>query len=635
MGSLEHLERIQLNPENEDSASLPEDESSFVTAPTIEKEFLQSAEISNEDNNENDHEYRPVDDVYAMLATCAPYSKSLHYALFICFAQMFILLIFVVDQLKGATTSRFMNIPVMNTWIVISGQVLAIYATVMTASDITTSLDMFYVVYDENVEKHLPYASKWRWYASNCLRMIEGILSVIVAFLFIVQSTNNLELFQNFAAVSFVSELDNIAFYIAENGYTVVDLSKETANIKEHFVFKNQPKDKVVKKIQRQSLSCLMLVLYGFFLASIAVQLRGEVYNSTCQSFLVTFDIFEYDYFRFCDICPDAWKNRTDNIVYPNFNGVYIPKKFPNGDFDLSDEKRPTYVQSTQDEEGLTIIDVSKEEPRGIFKYCKFINAWVFTIEGVNKSPEDKDSCDWLMKSQATDEFDFNLVPKNNWDIWTGVIEKAIDLRIDCAECQAPYVENDEDSIATSSSNSLCNYHGKCMKESQLCRCDESSGYIGKQCEVCADCTAFVVSSAHEEFPRQFYHRINDINKEPVQVHNRPAFFKQIEKNELTPDANMVILLYTGNRWAFWNVTERFSGIEYEREVYWDKTLDILHKFHTQWDLRLEVVPFFSEPTRKVAPFNLKWTVGIEEGHDLDFECTSKPSERTCSKMLS
>ena len=78
---------------------------------------------------------------------------------------------------------------------------------------------------------------------------------MIVAFIFIVQSERNLDLFLNFAAVTFVSELDNVGFLIADSGYNLIDLKQLTVDIKEKLRFKNQY-IKSSKKIQSVRCFC-------------------------------------------------------------------------------------------------------------------------------------------------------------------------------------------------------------------------------------------------------------------------------------------------------------------------------------------------------------------------------------------
>ena len=125
----------------------------------------------------------------------------------------------------------------------------------MMAEDVTSSLTIFFVHFDPDVEKKFPHVYKLKWYTTRLLRCSEGLLSMIVAFIFIVQSERNLDLFLNFAAVTFVSELDNVGFLIADSGYNLIDLKQLTVDIKEKLRFKNQY-IKSSKKIQSVRCFC-------------------------------------------------------------------------------------------------------------------------------------------------------------------------------------------------------------------------------------------------------------------------------------------------------------------------------------------------------------------------------------------
>ena len=616
-----------------------------------EEEQGQTEDI---DRNINDQEYRPVEDIYAMLAVFDIRDKGFIYALIIFLGQIIILVLFIVGQLSEATSSNIFNLPVMTDSMVYLGQAFALYATVMTASDVTQSLDVFYVIYDHDIEEHFPEASKARWLLANILRGSEGLLSIIVAVLFIVQSTDNLELFQNFAAVAFVSELDNIAFYLADNGYTVVHLTSQTTKIKEKFVFKNQPRYKQRKGIQKRTSRALIVILYCFYFGCIIFLFSGFIYDQKCQSFIILFDTVVFDFFQFCEECPESWKNRTDRIVYPNFNGIYAAKRNARNNLDLTIARRPVYIQTEEakQDRGLDkdqVREIDPLAPRGHFRYCESETAWVFVIEGVAKSTDDDDSCNWLMRSPETREYDFNLVPKEGWVIWTGLVKRAERFRIVCAECEAPYVSEESmpdinmtqesfvPNITNTKTNAFCNYHGMCSKESHSCMCEKHSGWMGVQCQICADCASYVLTSPKiPGFEEQYFYRINGVNKLPLEVHSRPAFYRGMDATSGEPNEEMHILLHTGNRYAVWNVSNQITQTEplkVRNEIF-----DILSNFHSQWVLSAETVPFRSDATNQIFPFNLTWTGGesIGDGESITFEliftCTSAQSG--CSLLL-
>jgi len=579
-----------------------------------------------------DQEYKPIEDIYAMLAVFPLRDKAFVYACLIFFAQMLILLLFIIDQLSEATLVNPLSLPVMTKPVVIFGQVFALYVTVMTASDVTQSLDVFYVIYDHDIEKHFPCASKGRWYLANFLRGIEGTISIVVAFVFIVQSTSNLDLFQNFAAVEFVSELDNLGFYLAHQGHTVSALTSRTRLIKEHFVFKKQPKEREIKKIQKRAMRLLVFILLVVYFITLYLRTSGHIFDQKCQSFVVLLDTLSYNYFGSCERCPDAWKVRQGrDIVYPNFNGIYSVKRRAGGRIDLfsTGTGYPTYIQSGEANETLVSNVTNPEEPRGQFLYCPEVTAWVFVIEGVKKQEEFEDAtCDWLMKSPETKERDFNLVPKEGWVVWTGRVQQSENLKIFCAECEPPFVSdeefNDNDfKLSGSNTNTFCNYHGVCSRESNSCMCKKKSGWMGVQCQICADCESYVLTNPSDmNFTEEYYYRIDGNENLPLEVHSRPAFYRGMDSTTAVPNPDMIVLLHTGNRYAFWNISNQLNTSNPLRE----QIILILSNFHSQWSLTGETVPLRSVPTKRTTPFNLTWIKGEEEGQsgiELIFSCTS------------
>ena len=79
-----------------------------------------------------------------------------------------------------------------------------------------------------------PSISK-EWEFSNVLRMIEGVLVIVVSVIFILQSSAVIDLWLNFAGVTFVGLLDDTAFVLAQNrllGKTAMKLTDRVSDVK-------------------------------------------------------------------------------------------------------------------------------------------------------------------------------------------------------------------------------------------------------------------------------------------------------------------------------------------------------------------------------------------------------------------
>lgn len=123
----------------------------------------------------------------------------------------------LVEKEEDPLVSNF-NIPVDVPLTVTVSQYIACFVSAFTAQDLVTG--MIYAhkpIKDEDYNGPPPIS--WKWELSNAMRTLVGLLVVFLSLIFIVQSTTVIDLFLNFAAVAFVSELDNTAFGLATNGF--------------------------------------------------------------------------------------------------------------------------------------------------------------------------------------------------------------------------------------------------------------------------------------------------------------------------------------------------------------------------------------------------------------------------------
>lgn len=106
--------------------------------------------------------------------------------------------------------------------------------------------------------------------------------------MFIVQSTDVLDLFLNFTAVQFVSELDNVGYYIANKGYMMSrELQRLTEAMTDVKMCQKERLDEdgeIMRKLLRKRRILQRLVFYGTSLLLItswayvkALQIHGCV----------------------------------------------------------------------------------------------------------------------------------------------------------------------------------------------------------------------------------------------------------------------------------------------------------------------------------------------------------------------
>lgn len=461
-----------------------------------------------------------------------------------------------------------------------------------------TSAKMFLNGYDSDIQKQNPGSSYCKFILANAIRFFEGFYTIALCTLMIIQADNVLDIFMNFAAVAFVSELDNLAFDLAENGLCGKYLEASCEKVQE-----------TKMKVQARG-NCLGWVFNVFFvllfLPYLAIlvfirvrQLNGYyLSNNACNNLEVQFGdealSFEPDV-RFSFVGEDMNKTlresirrvpfleeRPHELLYQHFCGVYEAEELENSDRLRELNGRPVYW-----ERGF------KDPTSGMFYYCDAIKSWVFSIEALYNTPrampeEAREECQygWLLQSPSTTAMTLEEAPTRRWNIWTGSMgEASRDFRIECIDCER---------------NSDCGLtHGTCDQDTSTCICKEN--WQGNRCQEAKPfCPALVGLSGESSF--DYYETgpygllVDTENEnEPLLVYERPAYvFPWFEGEDFWLEINM----YTGRRWF---------------AVYFDPDMlislfNIGREPHGYWDNLLSAgTDEYSEPTESYDPIGIEW----------------------------
>eukprot|EP00978_Attheya_sp_CCMP212_P022143 scaffold65722_cov55-Attheya_sp.AAC.1 len=239
-----------------------------------------------------------------------------------------------VNILKNAPGGNPLNVPVGTSLDVIAAHVLALFVSLITQSDFQATFDLINVKYDDSVLSLFEGETRIKWILSNICRFFVGVLSIAISFILIVQSTTVIKLFFNFAAVQFVSVLDNIAFQLAYRGYMVIgDLEQTTRKLIHHVKFRQRnmiafpcTKRRIPVKWLRISIfSVHAVILYSAWSVVRYKQANGQYLHSICQSFEVNFGD------KVSNLCTEDscfFYNVTDpknipELPYGPFSGIY------------------------------------------------------------------------------------------------------------------------------------------------------------------------------------------------------------------------------------------------------------------------------------------------------------------------
>lgn len=583
------------------------------------------------------------EDVYTMIFASPVKSVTFWYAIFIIAIQLSILILATINLLREGHRDNIFSVPPYTPIEVTFAQAVAIFVTILVARDVTSSLDVFTVSYDDEVSRKFPAASYKKWVLSHTLRLVEGLVGVLVAFIFIVQSTDVLGLFLDFLVVQFVSEIDDIGFFLADRGYlpfaSIQAMTKKMKTIQ--FQFKGSQEGSSRRAVacgdyMRKGLFGLSVIgLYAAWITMKVRQNRGYYYADECQRFQITFEDYQFDFFekmcrRRSESCPETWKNRTEAVRYSSFNDMYETVTNADGHVQLHNH-RPMYTQRGLQGQSAFGADVS---PPGEIKYCTQENAWVFSVSGLSKGA-DADDCSWLMRSPKTDALTLGNVPEGDWQVWTGLIKEG-SVDITCVEC--------EDNLRSDKQTGVvdCNFHGMCSSDK---RCECKFPFMGATCDVCAACPVLELNSFDNDDASggAFLNnalkgkmvRLDRAHNEPMEIYNRPIYYhgQNYGSDEWLTEDDIIVVVYWGEQWVVWNLTD-YVDIVADGKV---ELIGFFETFHSTWDLiPTKAKPWFtSELTKASSPNNLKWT-HYDSGDvaEFNFACLDDREKTVCDYLL-
>ncbi len=585
--------------DDEEVATLEEVQHNFSHSPVsmASKDERGEGETDSDGTTGEEGEYELEEDIFSMIFVSPVCSMPFLYALFVFILQMAILILALYNILRDADPDKNkLHIPPYTNTEVQLSQCIALLIALFTSDDVITSLDALLVRYDNDVRLENKGATKSKWIFSHLCRFLEGLLGIVVAFFFIVQATDVLDLFLDFLAVQFVSELDNVGFYLAKKGYLNFPSIKETTEsiaitkmkqnlkggINEPDALKRARKFR--KRIQLGVFYTILAISYVLFFVVMTYQGLGTYFRMECERFQIIFPDLEYHFFPKCkgterDNCLEGWEGRTSVLRYSDFNGLYVAE-MKNGWQIEREDHFPVYRQRLAGDS-----DFGKDSPAGEIRYCKKEEAWVFRIPHVSKG-SNADDCSWLLKSPETDALSLNHVPEEDWKVWTGTIDEGT-VDITCVECV------NEDLAENQIYHIGCNFHGECRGDG-TCSCQD--GFVGAQCSTCADCSVIdIESNVRDSFGYELkwkwpgtFHRLDYPDGTAFDLYDRPVFYyMKGETIDVGVPAPLIVFFYWADQYALWDFSDRVSctaGISCNTNQQIDELREFLEAFHPLWD---------------------------------------------------
>eukprot|EP00980_Cylindrotheca_fusiformis_P006925 scaffold1442_cov128-Cylindrotheca_fusiformis.AAC.46 len=290
-----------------------------------------------------------------------------------------------------------------------------------------------------------------KWVLACALQFLSGLMFQFVIFVLIVQSTTVIGMLLNFAALGFITEIDDVAFSLAERGYFSNSLKQACHDVRVH-----KTPDTKGPWLRRLALLFFVLLVISGYTVIFRYQRRGKF---LCSRMEVQFG-------------DSFWSE------LPLFSGVYT--------VDKAKRENRRLVYGDEDTNGETAI----------FRYCFSEKAFVFGPfdDSANYTSLDDyydEICDpssYYVKSPTTESFDLLEARATDWSVVrsddANLVYPVDHLFMQCLDCE----------------NGSCNQPlgGSCGKDSK-CICNE--GFFGNQCQFIGRQICNVVEFDHRYDP--------------------------------------------------------------------------------------------------------------------------------------
>jgi len=175
-----------------------------------------------------------TEDIYSFFFTAKVWSAAFFFAIFVfCFQTMIVTLISLV--LIDANSDNPLKIPPSVNIEITIAQAFALVLAVATQGDLLTAIFLFHDGYDNKRVKKSDAAFTFPMWLLACVgQFIIGAAMLVTIFILIVQSKDVVDMMLNFAALSFVSEIEDVAFMLAKHGFVSDSVEGECNQVPEY-----------------------------------------------------------------------------------------------------------------------------------------------------------------------------------------------------------------------------------------------------------------------------------------------------------------------------------------------------------------------------------------------------------------
>jgi hypothetical protein len=397
-------------------------------------------------------------------------------------------------------------------------QFLGLIIGVLMDDEIPTGLELIGKALEQDTSRG-DHFSMFRIICSSILRISIGAMFLTSLFFIVIQEDTVIGVFFDVLALEFVESIDDVIFELCRRGFFSRRL-KLAAN-QEHAI--NCSSGSSSRGVRKWSKRIIRFVYFS----TIVVMCVGLSYITAkqpegtygCTSIMVRFgdEVWEDSWVELDQQCTTNSDCSNGNqkcfqglcheprlLIYSHFNGRYTQ--------DGTIAERPRYVEMNK-EKGEPYKSTIPAE----IIYCEDIEAWVLMHPKIKTSvdSEDQNECQWLLRSEQTEDFDIEELSEGYWRLWDGKIVDDYKIDIDCAEC---------------ANDSHCNYMGTCVEEpglDQSCEC--FPGRFGVFCQFETPCDTI----RSEKDPNTTLTIVKDNDQDGdsinfVNVYGRPMYYARM-----------------------------------------------------------------------------------------------------------
>ena len=445
-------------------------------------------DVTSQDDEEEEDGEEPVGlnrNSFSFLISAHPFSIPFVTGILAFALKNGIFYLVVVNLIDPNKSFNKLGIPVSVTTPVVISQLLAFVISVFTQDDLLAGMVLLYQGYTKDMKQVYGVARhggtgrgggggrRCQWLCAVLFLLVDGLMGLAVTFMLVVTSATVLNVLLNFAAVQFVTSLDEAIFELSEMGFLGRRNQREAALVAESTY--RVECNRGSKLSRGMGLTGILAIVLSIWVYLYSLQVRGAYSPKTL---IVQFD----DQVRRGLGAHSGLYNLQTNLRAGPLRRFHYYEQRAGG---------------------------------GHFGYCATNSEWTFSIG----SPVDP--CDYsnvVVCSMSTSSLDLSQLADTTWFVLRPNLDQPIPM------------QNFYMSVACATSDDCSGGRGDCTNEG--CQCHK--GTFGLQCEYDENATCPQIR-LDERFGTQFHairHVSSDYDQvEAMTVYHRPVYFNSSSRD--------------------------------------------------------------------------------------------------------